>query len=135
MGTKKKITASPIEGSSEMQQTSGDDIESTQEIPLTEKEPEQQIEPVVVQSEASVDVMEIPKDEKVAPKKISKDNNKVKPAKKQNLEEGTFEKPKLKKAQTIKRAIEEPKLETVSLKAHAFEKQPQDIPEENRTGV
>ena len=71
----------------------------------------------------------------MAPKKIVKNNNKVKPAKQENVKEGTFEKPKLKKAQTIKRAIEEPKLETVSLKAHAFEKQPQDIPDENRTTV
>merc|ERR1712203_1263676 len=84
---------------------------------------------------APVDVVEITKDEKVTPKKVVKDDKKVKPAKKENLEEGTFEKPKLKKAHTIKRAIEEPKLETVSLKAHAFEKQPQEIPDENRTTV
>merc|ERR1712032_1097931 len=126
--TKKKVVVSPIKDSSEMQQTSGDDIESTKEIPTPEKEPEKQI---VAQSEASVDVVEITKDEKVTTKKVVKDDNKVKPAKKENLEEGTFEKPKLKKAQTIKRAIEEPKLETVNLKAHAFEKQPQDIPNEN----
>merc|ERR1712083_1142692 len=88
--------------------------------------------PIVDKTEASVDVMETTTAEKVPAKKAS---NKVKPAKKENLEEGTFEKPKLKKAQTIKRAIEEPKLETVSLKAHAFEKQPQDIPDENGSKV
>merc|ERR1711874_954187 len=134
---KKKVAVSPKEDTSEMQQTSGEDIESTTEIPVPEVAQEKQIEPIVARSEASVDVMEITKDERVAPKKIVKDNinNKVKPAKKENVEEGTFEKPKLKKAQTIKRAIEEPKLETVSLKAHAFEKQPQDIPDENGTKV
>ena len=61
--TKKKVMASPTEDSSEMQQTSGDDIKSTQEVPMPEVEPEKKIEPIVVQFEASVDVMKIAKDE------------------------------------------------------------------------
>merc|ERR1712032_838378 len=60
---------------------------------------------------------------------------KPKPLKKEPLEEGTFEKPALRKAKTVKREIEEPKLEKVTLKAHAFEKDPQDTPEEMTTQV
>ena len=51
------------------------------------------------------------------------------------MEEGTFEKPALRKAKTVRREIEEPKLEKVILKAHAFEKDPQDTPEEMTTQV
>ena len=80
-------------------------LNQLQKFPCQKLRKKKQIEPIVARSEASVDVMEITKDERVAPKKIVKDNNKAKPAKKENVEEGTFEKPKLKKAQTIKRAI------------------------------
>merc|ERR1711933_569380 len=58
------------------------------------------------------------------------DKAKPKSVKKEPLEEGTFEKPALRKAKTVRREIEEPKLEKVTLKAHAFEKDPQDSPEE-----
>ena len=67
---KKKVAVSPKEDTSEMQQTSGEDIESTTEIPVPEVAQEKQIEPIVARSEASVDVMEITKDEKVAPKRL-----------------------------------------------------------------
>merc|ERR1711874_253443 len=102
---KKEDVASPIEDESVIQEMSGDDIESTTDIRL----PESQDEPV---------------------KKKDGSKKAQPPKKEQPSEEGTFEKPKLKKSQTIKRAIEEPKLETVSLKSHAFEKSPQDNPEE-----
>merc|ERR1711913_105010 len=63
---------------------------------------------------------DIPKEPKTT--KNAADKVKPKPAKKEPLEEGTFEKPALRKAKTVKREIEEPKLEKVTLKAHAFEK-------------
>merc|ERR1712223_41783 len=126
---KKEDVASPIENESVIQEMSGDDIESTTDVPL----PESQDEPAVKKSEDSVNGIEITKDEPVKKKDGGK---KAQPPKKeQPTEEGTFEKPKLKKSQTIKRAIEEPKLETVSLKSHAFEKSPQDNPEEMRTRI
>ena len=63
------------------------------------------------------------------------DKAKPKSVKKEPLEEGTFEKPALRKAKTVRREIEEPKLEKVTLKAHAFEKDPQDTPEDMTTQV
>merc|ERR1711963_536405 len=83
--------------------------------------------------EDSVNGIGITKDEPIKKKDGGK---KAQPLKKeQPAEEATFEKPKLKKSETIKRAIEEPKLETVRLKSHAFEKSPQDNPEEMRTMI
>merc|ERR1712156_354867 len=127
--TKKDDVASTIEDESVIQEMSGDDIESTTDIRL----PESQDEPAVKKSEDSVNGIEITKDEPVKKKDGGKKAQSGK--KEQPAEEGTFEKPKLKKSQTIKRAIEEPKLEMVSLKSHAFEKSPQDNPEEMRTMI
>merc|ERR1712013_939102 len=63
--------------------------------------------------------------------KVSKNGeDKAKPAKKEPVEAGTFEKPALRKATPVKRELEEAKLEKVILKAHAFEKDPQDTPGE-----
>merc|ERR1712013_464975 len=125
--TKKEDVVSPIEDESEIQPTSGDGLESTTDIPL----PESQDEPAVEKSEDSAK-------RKLETKEVKKKDGgkKSQPPKKEHpAEDGTFEKPKLKKSQTIKRAIEEPKLEMVSLKSHAFEKSPQDNPEEMRTMI
>merc|ERR1712226_902358 len=48
--------------------------------------------------------------------------------------DGTF-KPKLKKSETVKRQIEEAKLEEVKLKHHEFENIPQTPPDEALTNV
>merc|ERR1712223_607169 len=125
---KKEDVASLIEDESVIQEMSRDDIESTTDIRL----PESQDEPAVEKSEDCVNGKVVTKDEPVKKKDGSK---KAQPPKREPVEEGTFEKPKLKKSQTVKRAIEEPKLETVSLKSHAFEKSPQDNPEEMRTMI
>ena len=76
-----------------------------------------------------------PKIEKPLTKQLKKVPEKPvkKASKKVAEEEGTFVKPKLKKAETVKREILDVKLETVNLKSHAFEKQPQAIPEEMKT--
>merc|ERR1712012_1018644 len=48
--------------------------------------------------------------------------------------DGTFSKPKLKKAEAVKRHVEEPRLEKVHLKHHQFENEPQ-VPVEEETSL
>ena len=72
----------------------------------------------------------LPKEPKEAKKSVDKGKSKVPKKEGLPVEEGTFEKPALRKATTVKREIEEPQLETVTLKSHAFEKDPQDTTEE-----
>merc|ERR1712008_534181 len=67
-------------------------------------------------------------------KQVSDKKIKVpKVSKKEIVEEETFQKPKLRKTEVLKHAIVETKLESVPLKAHAFEKEPQDVPDEMTT--
>merc|ERR1712223_1221682 len=74
--------------------------------------------------------VELPNEPKEAKKSVDKGKPKAPKKEAVPVEEGTFEKPALRKATTVKREIEEPQLETVTLKSHAFEKDPQDTPEE-----
>merc|ERR1712203_197923 len=49
--------------------------------------------------------------------------------------DGTFSKPKLKKAEAVKRHVEELRLEKVHLKHHQFENEPQVPVEEEKTRI
>merc|ERR1712037_366453 len=49
--------------------------------------------------------------------------------------DGTFSKPKLKKSEAVKRAVEGPKMEKVQLKHHEFENEPLSPVEEEKTSI
>ena len=78
--------------------------------------------------------VEIPEEKPKALKKVPVKPVK-KPTKKEAEEEGTFIKPALRKSAPVKREIKDAKLETVSLKSHAFEKMPLDVPCEMMSNV
>ena len=95
----------------------------TKAVVADEEKPKRPIAPVETPAEK-------PKALKKVPEKPVK-----KPTKKEAEEEGTFIKPALRKSAPVKREIKDAKLETVSLKSHAFEKMPLDVPREMMSNV
>jgi len=85
------------------------------EIKKKDKKPEPEPEPEP--ATAAEDVFKLKKKSSVTPRKSLPPKEEEQPA---------FAGMKLKKAETIKRAIEETKMETVDLKHHEFEHLPQE---------